>query len=584
MTLHHHDPAAPRRGQPTLGALATVAAAAALAACGASNADYAGGDDDDPWGDADAGAASPECFSASECPVGWTCSEFGFCVPPPDPGDDGGVPEPPPEVEYELGAPVSSNRFVWVTMTEKDAVAKIDGETLEVVSIGVGESPEEMVTMPGSDTAVVLDHVNGAAAVIRPAAGSEIVDLEPTLPNLNHLAASPSGTRAVAFFDLIKAIAEAGSLDAVEDVGSFQDVTIVGLDAEGTRTVDLTVGFRPREIEFDEDGERAYVITDDGVSVIDLTTVFEAGPVIIPPIPVTSNPFEDASGLEVEIVAAGDLAVVREPGQPWLRVVRLTGVAVGTSWEVTLPGVPSDMELSPDGARAYLVLRETAQLAVLDVPADLQDPAGIELVDLADATLGSLTLTADGARGVLYTNAALDERLTVIELDQPGYPHVTYPLEKSVRAVGISPGGAKLIVLHARAPGDPGDATTFDEFIDRSFGYSVVDVATGFAKLQITPVDPGNFAFAGAQARAYVVLDGGDAEGALAAVQEVELDTGVVRWHYLGSPPDEVGVLPSTSKVFVSQRHPLGRVTFIDVATGQARTLTGFDLNSQVID
>jgi DNA-binding beta-propeller fold protein YncE len=242
------------------------------------------------------------------------------------------------------------------------------------------------------------------------------------------------------------------------------------------------------------------------------------------------------------------------------------------------------MELSPDGARAYLVLRETSQLAVIDVPADLVDPSGVELVDLPGTTLGSLTLTRDGSRGVMYTNATLDERLTIVELDQAGYPSETYPIEKSVRAVGISPDGDKLIVLHARAPGDPGDATTFDEFIDRSFGYSVIDVATGFAKLQITSVDPGNFAFAGSQDRAYVVLDGGDAEGALAAVQEVELDTGVVRTIALGSPPDTVGVLPDTDKVFVSQRHPLGRVTFIDVATGQVRTLTGFDLNSQIID
>lgn len=491
---------------------------------------------------------------------------------------------PPPETEYDLSAPVSSNRFVWVAMTEKDAVAKIDGDTLEVVSIQVGESPEELVTLPGTDAAVVLDHINGVAAVIRPAVGSQIVELEPTLPNLNHLAAAPSGTRAVAFFDLVKAIADAGSLDAVEEVGSFQDVTVIGLGAGGTSTVDLTVGFRPRKVVFDQVGSRAYVVTDDGISVIDLAQVFEQGPAIVPPIPLTDDPFEDASGFEVEVVAAGDLAVVRQPGQPWLRVVRLTGIAAGTGWELDLPSVPSDMELSPDGARAYLVLRETQQLAVVDVPGDLLDPAGIELIDLPGTALGSLSLTADGRRGVLYTNASLDERLTVIELDQPGYPRATFPLQKSVRAVGISPGGDKLIVLHARAPGDPGTATTFEEFIDRSFGYSVVDAATGFAKLQITLVDPGTFVFAGSHPRAYVVLDGGDAEGALAAVQEVELDTGVVRWIFLGSPPDTVGVLPDTGKVFISQRHPLGRVTFVDVATGQARTLTGFDLNSQIID
>ena len=553
--------------------------AALLAACGGDAADGAGGDD---WGPglADAGAGVPECFSASECPVGWTCSDFGQCVPPP-PGD-GGVP-PPPEVEYELGAPVSSQRYVWVAMTDEDAVAKIDGVDLAVTSIAVGEAPEVLVTLPGTDTAIVLDHVHGAATVVRPAAGSNLTEVEPTLPDLNQMVASPSGRHAVAYFDLAKAIADAGGIDQIDEVGSFQDVTVVILDPGQTRTVDLTVGFRPREVEFDAAGTRAFVITDDGISVLDLAAVAD-GPTIIPPVPVTADPFSDASGLEVDVVASGALALVREAGGAWLRAVSLDGVTLGQQWEVALPGVPSDLELAPDGSRAYAVLRDAQALAVVDLPGDVHDPSGITIVDLPDATLGSLSLTADGRRGVLYTNATLDERLTIIDLDQPGFPHVTYPLEKSVRAIGVDPAGGKVLVLHARAPGDPDDATSFDEYIDRSWGYSVVDVETGFAKLQITPVDPGDFAFAASAARAYLCLDGGDAEGALAEVHEIELDTGVVRPRALGSPPDTVGVLPGNDKVFVSQRHPLGRVTFLDVASGEARTLTGFDLNSQIID
>src|SRR5205085_698874 len=132
------------------------------------------------------------------------------------------------------------------------------------------------------------------------------------------------------------------------DIGSFQDVTVIGLGPTGPRTVDLTVGFRPRQIDFDAAGRRAYVVTDDGISVIDLTAVFDHGPVIVPPVPLLDDPFADASGLEVAVVASGELAVVRAPGQPWLRVVRLTGAATGQAWEIDLPGVPSDMELSPD--------------------------------------------------------------------------------------------------------------------------------------------------------------------------------------------------------------------------------------------
>jgi hypothetical protein len=45
----------------------------------------------------DAGAGIPECFSSNECPLGWTCSEFGTCEPPPTAPGDGGV-DPAPEV------------------------------------------------------------------------------------------------------------------------------------------------------------------------------------------------------------------------------------------------------------------------------------------------------------------------------------------------------------------------------------------------------------------------------------------------------------------------------------------------------
>ena len=34
----------------------------------------------------------------------------------------------------------------------------------------------------------------------------------------------------------------------------------------------------------------------------------------------------------------------------------------------------------------------------------------------------------------------------------------------------------------------------------------------------------------------------------------------------------------------VSQRHPLGRVTFVDLETAGTRTVTGFELNSHILD
>jgi hypothetical protein len=137
---------------------------------------------------------------------------------------------------------------------------------------------------------------------------------------------------------------------------------------------------------------------DDGISVLDLEQVLDDGPSIVPPIPITPDPFADASGLEVDIVAAGDLAVVREAGGAWLRAVGLVGATAGQMWEVDLPGVPSDLEMSPDGLRAYAVLREQGQLAVLDLPGDVVDPTGIELIDLPAGTAKCKTPLGDLAK------------------------------------------------------------------------------------------------------------------------------------------------------------------------------------------
>ena len=91
-------------------------------------------------------------------------------------------------------------------------------------------------------------------------------------------------------------------------------------------------------------------------------------------------------------------------------------------------------------------------------------------------------------------------------------------------------------------------------------------------------------AYAPDGATAYAALDGGDAAGAPRALQVVTARTGIVRTLALGSPPAAVGVVPGAHQAFVAQRHPLGRLSSVALATGAVRTVTGFDLNSQIVD
>ncbi len=549
----------------------------AAAACGASS-ELDPGAGDGAGGAPDAGV----CLSSSECPTGFVCNEFGRCEMPAPTGD-GGMPPPPPEVEYEVGAPVSAQRYVYVAITEQDELARIDGLTLEVVSRPVGEAPRVVGAIPGSDGAVVLDATNGTASVVRPAGATDTVKVLPTLPHLNRLDLDPTGRFAVIWFDLAKAIQDGG----IGGIGSFQDVTVVRLAPGGEKAVNLTVGFRPREVEFDAAGNRAYVITEDGVSVIELALATTSGPTIVPPIPI-ADPLTPPSSLEVDVVPSGDYAAVRRAGEPSLRVVRLgasiPGQVQGQAFDLPLASPPTDIDLAPDGTRVYAVLREAKQLAIVDVPGDALDPAGVSIVDLQAHAIGSLVLSRDGARAILFTNATLDERITMVQLDQPGFPAVTWPMKKAARAAGISPSGTTALVLHAKKPGDPDTASSVDDFIDKSHGYSLIDLATGFAKLQITPVDPGPFVYAPDGAKAYVALDGGDAISAPRALQVVQTQTGVVTSKQLGSPPSAVGVLPGAGEAFTAQRHPLGRITFVNLATDVVRTVTGFDLNGDIVD
>src|ERR1051325_7377593 len=105
-----------------------------------------------------------------------------------------------------------------------------------------------------------------------------------------------------------------------------------------------------------------------------------------------------------------------------------------------------------------------------------------------------------------------------------------------------------------------------------SYGYSLVDLASGFGKLEITAVDPGPFTYSPDGAKIYVALDGGDTIVATRAGQLLAVRTGVVTAKQLGSPPSAVGSLPDAAATFIAQRHPLGRVSFVDLATDNVRT------------
>lgn len=118
--------------------------------------------------------------------------------------------------------------------------------------------------------------------------------------------------------------------------------------------------------------------------------------------------------------------------------------------------------------------------------------------------------------------------------------------------------------------------------IDRSYGYSLLDVGERFIRLQLTSAEVGPFALVPGGTHAFVLLRD-DARG-VSKVQRITLGSFTVQDLALGSPPRSVGAVPSTERAFIGQEHPEGRITFIDWNTGAQQSITGFELNSRIVE
>jgi hypothetical protein len=148
-------------------------------------------------------------------------------------------------------------------------------------------------------------------------------------------------------------------------------------------------------------------------------------------------------------------------------------------------------------------------------------------------------------------------------------------MEVPVRSVGVAPDSANAVLLHEidPAPSDP----------LAPFSYTLLDLVktNPVDKRQNTQADPLTTIFTPQGDRAAVLLRD-DSQG-VRAVDMVDLRTFIVDGVQLGSPPEGGGYVQSTEKIFISQEHPSGRITFID-SDGHLQTITGYRLNDSVKD
>jgi hypothetical protein len=435
-------------------------------------------------------------------------------------------------------------------------VAYVNAATLEVRTVDAGNGPTYLAGVPGQvdDAAIVINTLSDDATLLRHTQTGMTTRTFKLAHGANSWAFSADGRYAIAW-------ADAKRSPSAPRTEGFQDLTVLDLQS-GTSTI-LAVGYRPVTVGFASGPSRAYAVTQDGIAIVDPSS---APPKVLRNVNIADNPLEDPGTRDVSVTPSGQLAFVRRDGSAAITVVNLDQDVRAT---VTLSGIVTDLDLSLGGDRAVAVVREKAQVAVLPVPDIFQSPGTFTTVDVPNETIGSVVLGAGGTMALLYTNSVPTERITImaVALQPPTYR--TVRLYSPVLAVFPSPDAKHTVVLHDVTTGSQG-------------AFSLVPSGSDALPAKIVGTQAPPTAVAVTNDRA-IVAERSDTGKVFGAYLGRMPQLSVARYA-LASPPIAVGVVLGAGRAFIAQQHPEGRITFIDLDSGLARTLTGFELASRVVD
>lgn len=264
---------------------------------------------------------------------------------------------PEQERDYEFSAPAIYGQQLYIANETLNTLAVIDSESLAIKTLPVGFRPTQVVGPTQADAAggriIALNQGSFSVTIIDPSASTSVD--RPVMPGANSLIASPNGQVAVAWYDRDKAAdgQRAGDLSSISVIKDDQVYAVA-------------VGFNIQRVLFSEDNARLIVLSDDGVSVIELATL--EGDSFAPPqstLPASLTVL-DPKDLEVLIDARGRYVVTRTVS---LKGFVLFDLEQKRYHQVNLPEIPTDIDLV-EGAQLELLvmLRQQRQLVRATIP------------------------------------------------------------------------------------------------------------------------------------------------------------------------------------------------------------------------
>lgn len=559
-------------------------------------------------------AALGVALVASACSSGdvASASDRGSAGQPPvlasggaGPGQPGNEPEV--EVEENFRAPVTTGKFLWTANPFSNRVALINAETFEVRTVEAGFEPTYLAPLPteGEDIhrTLVLNVRSQDASLLTINKDARVTSAEaPVHAGANSWAVREDGEFAIAWTN-------SGAVATKTAADGFQDITVLRIDGESLEATRLTVGYRPSQVVFSGDGERALAVTESGVSVVRLG----ASPGVIDLVSLGASPAAGV-GLDVSLTPSGSHALVRTEGSNVLQFVEL---ATGDVTRLSLPGAVTDLDVSADGKTAVAVLRDVtrggqpavdasvpelpdhdggidvdagveaegpeapqpvtrSEVVFLPLPEIFTDDTKAEFHVVPASRVGSVALTPDAGRAVLYLTSEVSSGVTVVS--RAG-EFRSLDLRATVTAVFPTDDGTSAVVLQQ----EPTNAA-------RPGAFSVVPLTSNRApRIEATVALPHSIALLPSTAdrasdRALITVSSGTATGAVHAAYLVDTDKLGVESVPLSARPLATGVVGPVNRGFIAQAHPEGLITFIGLDDADLREITGFELASKVVN
>jgi len=208
-------------------------------------------------------------------------------------------------------------------------------------------------------------------------------------------------------------------------------------------------------------------------------------------------------------------------------------------------------------------------VAALPLAAVLDDPKAFKQLAIKD-TVGSIAIAPAGSVAVLYTTATESDHVVILNTDELKLVR-TVLVQAPISTVLPAPDGQNAVALLRPATGSK-----------KAGGFSLIPLASKLPpKLVGTDAAPQSVALG--EHEALITTEGSTDRGLVHAVYLAELPGFGTTEIKLASPPISAALIPEVDRGFVAQSHPEGRITFIELASGQPHTITGFELSARVV-